>query len=185
MTLQLEPSDIFLTRGDSFVSRAIRFFTRGKGEARTEVNHVGVVVAAGDAGTATIVEALTKVKRRRMSAYRGSKTTLVAVYRPKNLSTAERQKVARRAARYVGADYGYVKLVAHFLDWCLGGAYVFRRIASMDRYPICSWVVAYSFEEVGENFGVPAWAADPDHIWDWVTAHPGEWVELHPLDTLR
>ena len=44
MGILLEPGDVFLTRGSSFISRAIRFFTRSIGEKRTKVNHVGLVV---------------------------------------------------------------------------------------------------------------------------------------------
>ena len=36
----LEPCDVFFTQGSSFVSRAIRFFTRGAGESRTKVNRL-------------------------------------------------------------------------------------------------------------------------------------------------
>ena len=51
--LVLEPCDIFLTKGDSFVSKAIRFFSRSFGEKRTEVNHVGIIVTPGSVHSAT------------------------------------------------------------------------------------------------------------------------------------
>ena len=60
------PADVFLTRGHSFLSRAIRFFTRGLGESRTKVNHVGVVVTKGSLETAEVVEAVSRVKRHRL-----------------------------------------------------------------------------------------------------------------------
>lgn len=172
--------DIFLTQGDNFVSKAIRFFTRGAGESRTLVNHVGVVTSAGAVENAVVVEALTKVKRRKLSAYKGGKTK-VAIFRPYTLDDNQISKVITYAHGQVGKDYGYVKIVAHLLDWCLGGAYVFRKMARMERYPICSWLVAYAFEEVGQEFGVEPWAADPDHIWDYVTSHPELYVQVHPL----
>ncbi|HLE57869.1 MAG TPA: hypothetical protein VJB15_12355, partial [Rhodothermia bacterium] len=77
--------------------------------------------------------------------------------------------IVAAAEKYNGHKYGYGKLIAHFLDWMLLGAYVFRRLAKMDKYPICSWLVAHSFAKAGRNFGVQPGAASPDDIWDFVT----------------
>lgn len=183
--MRLEPGDVFLTQGSSFVSRAIRFLTRDKGESRTEVNHVGVVTAHGSERTATIVEASSKVVRRRMESYFGSKNTKVAIYRYSLLNDIEERQVVRAANDYVGAKYGYLKIVAHFLDWCLGGVYFFRRFAQMDNYPICSWLVAYAYQDAGLGFGIEANAASPDDIWDWVTNPDNGWEEIHPLEVLN
>jgi hypothetical protein len=35
-----------------------------------------------------------------------------------------------KAESYVGRKYGYAKLLAHWADWVLQGAYVFRRLTS-------------------------------------------------------
>ena len=66
----------------------------------------------------------------------------------------------------VGRFYGYGKLPLHLLDAVLCGRRVFRRLA---RWPllICSWHVVKSFAAGGVTFGVPAWAAQPDDLWDW------------------
>lgn len=184
MSVTFMPGDIFLTRGDSFVSKGIRFFTRGRGESRTEVNHVGLVTGEGTAESALTVEAMTTVKQRTLGAYRDSDSTQVAVYRPINLSEFELKRVVRKAESYVGKSYGYGKIFAHWVDWCLGGVYFARRIFRMDDYPICSWVVAQAFAEVGKDFGVAAGGADPDHIWDFVTANPDKYEVVYPLGRL-
>ncbi len=117
----LEPADVFATRGKSWLSKAIRIFTRHIGESRTKVNHVGVVVEGGTLRDAVIVEQ---------------------------------------------------------------GAYVFRRLAFMKRYPICSWLVAHSSNEVGKHFDVDAGAATPDDIWDFCVGNPDKYrtvLELGPL----
>lgn len=183
--MRLEPGDIFLTKGDSFISRAIRFFSRSGGESRTEVNHVGVVTEAGSMYDATIVEALSKVKRRKMSSYTLSKSTEIAIFRAKHLTDEQRSAIVDRANGYVGASYGYLKIVAHLLDWILGGRYIFRKIASMDRYPICSWVVAYAYLDAGISFGVEPGRADPDDIWDWVYGHKDDYEMIHPLQKVK
>lgn len=191
LPLVVKPGDIFLTanttpwwKPSGFVSAGIRFFTRDRGESRTKVNHVGIVVGSGSPQYAEIVEALTTVKRRRMGAYRRNVNTDVAIFRPLNLTDDELAVIVARAEGYVGAKYGYVKIVAHLADWCLGGVYVFRRVAAMDRYPICSWVVAQAYADAGKDFGVPAGSASPDDIWDFAVANPDKYAVVHPLEML-
>ena len=179
---QVRPGDIFLTQGNSFVSRGIRFFSRSGGESRAEVNHVGIVVKGGWPVLAKIVEASSVVKRHSMVGYFNSKNTKVAVYRPINLTDETIHNIVARAESYVGMKYGYGKLVAHFLDWCIGGRYLFRRFALMDKYPICSWVVSHSYAKEDLDFGVHPGAASPDDIWVFVTTNPDKYTQIYPLD---
>lgn len=58
MNVKIEPADIFLTRGSSLLSGAIRFFTRTIGEKRTKVNHVGLVISEGSLQDCVVIEAL-------------------------------------------------------------------------------------------------------------------------------
>lgn len=185
MNEHLKPGDIFLTRGRGFISRAIRFFTRSIGESRTKVNHVGLVVEGGSPEEAVVVEALSRVVRHPLTArYGGKRGDEVAVYRALTISPEEVRRIVKAAERYLGKEYGYFKIVLHFLDWLLQGAYVFRRLGRMDPYPICSWLVAYAYDKVGKWFGVPPEAADPDHIWDYLVAHPAEYMQIRPLRPL-
>ncbi|UCE34885.1 MAG: hypothetical protein JSV40_02930 [Deltaproteobacteria bacterium] len=186
MTITLQPPDIFLTRGTSLVSRAIRLFTRAIGESRTKVNHVGVIVIEGDLRTAVAVEAFTKVKRHKLwKQYGPPSSSEVAIYRATNLSEDEIETITKAAESYVGRTYGYLKLLAHLADWFLQGAYVFRRLARMDKYPICSWLVAHSFAKAGKYFGVPPGAASPDDIWDFIQSHLDIYTEIYPLGLLN
>ncbi len=183
--IELKPADVFLTKGKGSVSRAIRFFTRGIGESRTQVNHVGVVVESGNLKTAVVVEALTRVKRHRLwNKYGPPKKDSVAIYRSKNLSQDEIEAIVAAAKSYVGRRYGYFKIFVHLVDWILLGAYVFRRLARMDRYPICSWLVAHAFGKAGKHFGVEPGAAAPDDIWDFIQGHPQIYEEIYSLKPL-
>jgi hypothetical protein len=185
MSVVLEPGDVFLTHGKGFISRAIRFFTRGIGEKRTKVNHVGLIVQSGDLQNAIVVEALTRVKRHRLwSQYGPPKKDSVAVYRASNLTQDEVDKIVAEAESQVGKQYGYLKIVAHFMDWLLLGAYLFRRIVPDGKYPICSWLVAHSFSKAGKHFGVNPGAATPDDIWDFIEYNPDKYEEIHPLKLL-
>lgn len=183
-TVLLAPGDVVLTRSRGIVGWAIRLFTRSIGESRTKASHTGIIVEGGPLEHAVIVEALSKVKRHRLWVRYAGRNHEVAVYRPLNLTADELAKVIAKAETYVGRRYGYLKILAHWLDWVLQGAYVLRRLANQDRYPICSWVVAYAFAEAGKHFGVEPGAATPDDIWDFVTGKPDVYREVVALGRL-
>lgn len=180
----LAPGDVMLTRSRGLVGWAIATFTRHIGESRTKATHTGVVVAGGPLEDAVIVEALSSVKRHRIrDRYAGDRGE-VAIFRPLNLTDDQIERVVAKAESYVGRRYGYVKILAHWADWVLQGAYVFRRLTREDRYPICSWVVAHAFAAAGMHFGVEPGAATPDDIWDFVTTHPDVYEEVVALTPL-
>ncbi len=183
MSETLQPGDIFLTRGKGFISKAIRFFSRGIGEPRTKVNHVGIVVGGGPIATAVVVEALSKVFEHPLMQQYGGTSHEVAIYRPQNIPPEDLAKIGAKAKSYVGREYGYAQIAMHFLDWMLLGAYVFRRLGS-DRYPICSWVVAHAYAAAKYHFGVEPGAATPDDIWDYVTTHPNNYTCIRELSVL-
>ena len=101
-----------------------------------------------------------------------------------DLTDEEIRTIVNAANGYVGRRYGVLKLVTHLGDWFLQGAYVFRRLTSDDRYPICSWLVACSFAKAGKNFGVEPGAASPDDIWDFCTREKDKYVEVLKLGPL-
>ena len=182
MDVILQPGDVFLTRGTSLLSRAIRVCTRSFGEKRSKVNHVGIVVTGGGIQNAVVVEALSKVRMHKLwKQYAPPKKDHVAVYRSKNVSPEEMEIIVATAKRQVNKTYGYFKIVAHFLDWCLSGIYFFRWFARNGNYPICSWLVAHAYGEAGYDFGVPREAANPDDIWDFVNDHPNYYEEIVEL----
>lgn len=176
---ELRRGDIFFTRGNALISKLIRIFSRVGGESRTRVNHIGVVV--NDDSEAIVVEALSKVKRHKLWDEYGNSKTRIAVYRPTSLTSDEIDLIVGKAESYVGCSYGYGKIFAHLGDWLLGGRYFFRRFASMDKYPICSWVVADAYAAANKNFGCPVGMAEPDDIWDFVNAHPDKYEVIWKL----
>lgn len=186
MDTRVQAGDIFLTYGESFLSAGIRFFTRGVGEKRTKVNHVGIIVTEGTVANCRIVESISRAREiPLLEAYGPPKNDKVAIYRAINMSPEEIQRVVASARRQVGKRYGYFKVLTHLLDWCLLGAYVFRRLARDGNYPICSWLVAHAFEEAGKDFGVTPGAASPDDIWDFVSANHDKYTCIQPLTRLQ
>ena len=185
MNVTLLPGDVVLTRSTSVLGRLIRICTRSFGEKRSKVNHVGVIVDGGVIREAVLVEALLKVCRHGLWEHYAGTANKVAVYRATNVPSQDMQTVVAEAEEQVGKKYGFGKIIAHFLDWLLTGAYVFRRLTQNGDYPICSWLVAHAYAKAGYNFGVEPGAADPDDIWDFVNKRTGYYdciVPLGPLD---
>lgn len=151
------PADLVFFRGSEFISCAVRIFTRSWGESRSEVNHVGIIAPDGE-----LIESLhTTIKRPFIS------DEAFAVFRLEGITDDQRLAIAQTAMSYVGRRYGYAKILAHLGDWILGDRFVFRRLCRMDRYPICSWVAAWSyFKVIGYEFGTAPKAASPDSMWD-------------------
>ena len=183
--MTLFPGDIFFTRGGAWISRAIRWAESRPGN-RGEVNHVGLVMTRAEFPDSEVVEALRKVERHTLKSQYEGTGTAIAVFRPVNLTDAERIQILRYADEMVGRKYDYAKIALHLVDGLLGKVFrrevVFaRRIASADHGPICSWVVAQAYASAGFDFGVPGRAADPDDIFDFCTTHPEIYARVRDL----
>lgn len=175
----IRPADIILVSRDSWPSRLIRFGTTTHGEPKSIASHAAIGIAT----PSMIVEALPpRVARRHLNVYRFSGAK-IKIYRPLNLSTAECCAIARAAESFIGAKYGWGKILLHALDgvlWrtpllgrALAGRSVFARLGRLDQWPICSYLVARAYTEgAGKHFGVGPATASPDDIDDFAAGHP-------------
>lgn len=104
------------------------------------------------------------------------------VWRCRTLTDQERQALTRQALTYLNVRFGMLKFAAHLLDGLISriarrDVFLLRRLDN--GYPVCSEITAMSYgKALGYRFGVPPACADPDHIHDWVVAHPDEWVRV-------
>jgi hypothetical protein len=189
----LLPGDIVLTTGGGWISKLIRKFTRTKGEGKTRYNHVGIVVKPGTIDTAIIVEALHRVRRHTIASNYGKPGAgWVAVWGPPKIWTERTvAKVVKDAESYTGKKYGYLKIGLHALDYYLGKilrkeVFLFRRIGFMDRYPICSWLVAHAYDTIGYRFqGKHPDVVQPDDIGDHVRHPQTGWYVVRPLAPVK
>tara|TARA_Y100000034_G_scaffold92071_1_gene111171 strand:- start:93 stop:539 length:447 start_codon:yes stop_codon:yes gene_type:complete len=122
-----------------------------------------------------ICEALWKVKIQPLEPTLEDR--FVDIFRPVFLP-GEQYAMRKKLEKWEGEVYAWYKIFGHLGDATLSkgwynltgqiwSPYVCRRLFFMDKYPICSWVVAYAFEEIKKNyFNVPPWAAQPDDIHD-------------------
>jgi hypothetical protein len=178
------PADIVLTRSFGWASKLIRFGTQRRGESKSVVSHAGLILD----GSGTLIEAIfAGVQIHELErCYRG-RDDLVSIWRPINISAEERQQICDRATAYNGSTYGYGKIVLHALDGLLGKLGippVFKRMGGLDDFPICSYLVAKSYAEVGLFFGVSAKLASPDDIWDFVNCNPSRYTCIRKLSKL-
>ena len=165
----MKAGDIILVRGRGWASSMIRSLTRAPEEGVTRVTHCALAVD----GT-RVVEAVFP-RGVVIQPYSGGE-----VWRPKNIPEYARRQIVGRALCQVGRPYGWGKIMLHAADGVLGGAYIFRRFAHVDRWPICSWLVAQSYASEGYMFGVDARAATPDDIDDYVRENPHKYENVNP-----
>lgn len=160
----LRPGDIVLTTADSFVSRAIRYFTRLPGEPQTRFSHAEIVVGRGRLEVAEVVSADARgIRQRTLLPFHGGKAAVI--YRPP-IPAEERRAAASRARRLVGGRYPYWRLAAHMMDRLLAGAYLCRRAFRSPDNPECAALIALVYDRSIIFSNKPWWAVDPDDLDD-------------------
>lgn len=192
--IELYAGDIVLTASNTKLAKLIRVFSRIKGEEKTLVNHTGLVVEGGSLYTAIIVEALLKMRRHTLWSEYGGKDIKVAVFRPLFIQQKQLDNIVIVMNGMVGNYYGPLKLTLHATDWLISRAlfwrkkdvYLFRRLARLKNFPICSGAVGYSYHKgAGVRLGGPWWAIQPDDIWDYTKRNSSIWYQALDLMVLK
>ena len=174
-----QPMDLFFTRSGSWLSEVIRWATREKGEAKTEASHVGAIITPGFLSNVECVEALTKVERHPLWEKYGGSGQWMTIYRAVNISAPVKRRMARRLRAKVGETYGYGKILLHLLRKLTGDPR-WLDLSLLDRYPICSYLVATEFDREGFSFGIDGRKATPDDMLDFCEANPDKWKCVRP-----
>lgn len=180
----VRPGDIFMTSGSSLLARMILWGQREKGEEPSLVSHVGMFTTHAPLDKAMGVEALWSVEHHKIWPRYRNKDEHMIVMRPLNLNPSERHAVVNRALSYVGARYGWWKLLFH-LGHKLTGKDWFLDLSFIERFPICSFLVADAFQSVGFDFGVPDDEAQPDDIFDFTTSRRDKYACVMPLTNMK
>ena len=111
------------------------------------------------------------------------------VWRCRTLTDRQRAALTRQLLTYVKIRFGFAKVFMHLFDGLISriahkDVFLCRRLD--DGYPTCSEITAEVYDKaLRYRFGVPPECADPDHIHDWVEAHPDEWVRVFCLQEYR
>jgi hypothetical protein len=110
------------------------------------------------------------------------------VWRCQALTQQQREALTEQALTYLNVKFSLLRFLAHLLDNLLcklvrKNIFLFRRLDPEDHYPVCSSITASVYHRaLHYRFGVEPACADPDHIHDWVTSHPEEWVRVFRLE---
>lgn len=165
------PGDVVLTKG----MWLIRWGTQYTGEGKGSMGHAGVGV-----NQSFFVEALWRVV---LTAWDGLSGRGGQVWRYIPFTDEQRKAIADKADDYLGRKYGWWKIALQGIDCILGklfftDVYLARRLGRIDKYPICSWVVAFAYDRgAGYSFGKEPNAATPDDIYDHVRNTEG-WIRV-------
>jgi len=176
------PGDIILCPGKRAIPHILtRWATQSHNEPPTYAVHTAQFLTPH-----RIIEMQAVVMKRSAREFFGIRKTF-EVWRCRSLTLAQRHSIARKSLEYVGRKFGWAKLATHLLDDIVNKVvhkpvYFFRRLNHDQRYPICSWITAFSYDRVVHyRFGVPPEGADPDQIYDWISSHPDEWTCVYRL----
>lgn len=175
--------DIILCPSNNDLPGALtRWIEQSSGENPTYAVHTAQFL-----DPATILEMEYTVKKRTLKEVL-QKRKRFEVWRCPSLTMQQREAISLKSLDYFNARFGWAKVITHSLDGLLNKVsrkqvFFFRRLNHSDRYPICSWVTAFSYDRVLHyQFGVPPECADPDQIHDWLKTHPGEWTRVFCME---
>ena len=154
-----------------WIGWGIRLFTTSPGESLSRATHIAMVFDGADKlYGCKVIEAVAKGVK--IQTY--GKPYKCIVYRPIDLTATEHHCICAEALRLRGTHYGYIRILAHALDWITTGGklnrYRFRKRMKGGKLAgrECSNVIAYLWSKCrGLDFGVPAYAASPDDIDDY------------------
>ncbi len=188
---EFAPADVVLFAGRrDYYGRLSRWIMRTSGEGPTYAVHTAQFIDAGsylELDMVGKIRATPEILKKRQSHDLWQRRGL-EVWRCRTLTPEQREAVTQQALTYVGAKFGMAKFFTHLLDGLVNKAtgkevFFFRRLNHDQRYPICSWITAFSYDRaLHYRFGVEPECADPDEIDDWVSGHPDEWVRVFRLE---
>jgi hypothetical protein len=160
---------VYRLKHNSFFSKAVAWFTRSKNERPTRAVHVAMIIFY--AGEFYVIEAVSRVKITPFKEW--AKDKEFSVWRKKDLTVSERIDLRDEALKYKGCFYGFWKLFLHAFDAFISKiwykeVFLLRRLQFIDRYPICSWLVAYTYyNALKYSFGTIPKLTDPDSMNDY------------------
>ena len=166
----MQPADIIATRSNTWLSRIIR-----KGETRADngepalVSHVGLFIAPD-----IVIQALSRVVT---TAYpKGFEDDEYVVLSPTEISNANRRLIVEAALSYSSNSYGWLKILGQGLDVVFRTRWFMKHVFTLDKFPICSYVVAQAYKSIGLDFGVPTTTTTPDDILDFAIENSDKYV---------
>jgi len=162
---QIQHADILAVRGTRLLAKGILAATGNT------VSHVGLVIS-GD--PPLVIEALTRVKTNPLDV---SIKDAEAAYllKPLNLTADQRRTIVYAACALSADGYGYLDIGLQGMDALLHSRKPTDLLAGalgIKKHPICSYLVAASYERAGLNFGVNDKSITPADIFQFAKSNP-------------
>jgi hypothetical protein len=186
------PGDIILfagKKGDRY-TRLADWVMRSNGESPTYAVHTAQFLDSRrvlEMDYVVRVKTISDILNRRVDLNSWERRGF-EVWRCRTLSEPQREALTDQALRYINVRFGYLKMIAHLLDGLIHKVarrdmFLFRQLDPDGSSPVCSGVTAFVYDKaLRYRFGVEPECADPDHIHDWLVAHPGEWERIFCLE---
>lgn len=172
---ELEAGDIILTRANTLLSKAIRWFEK-KRSGDSRFSHAAL--ALGELTTQEeVIESLIKVTRGPLSKYNGQQ---IIVYRMKGLTDKQRNEIVLKAVSVEKEGYAWFKIPLFAMD-SIFRTYFFTRYFGLSNFKVCSELIAWAYETVlgKKPFGLGWRSVSPDVIDDFCANGPLNWEVIY------
>lgn len=164
----VQAGSILAIRGRGFLSKGI---LRATGNS---VSHVGLVIS--DDPVVLVLEALWRVKTRPIEE---SIEDAEAAYilTPLNLQPIEIRGIVTCACSESADGYGWWDIGLQLLDSLFRTTWFTDRVSltALDHHPICSFLVARAYQNVGLTFGEKEASVTPADIYRFAFQHPDKY----------
>jgi hypothetical protein len=164
-------ADVISVKGDKSYSRGIAWFTQIGKEGPTYATHIAMIIMVN--GEPHVIESLWRVKITPYKKWEKEHDRF-AIFRNTNLTNEKRALIQEEALKYKGRFYGFSKILLNGLDLSISKIigkeiFLFRKLQFIDRYPICNWLVSYSYyNATGYTFGCEPKLTNPDSMTDYM-----------------
>ena len=177
----IEQGDILCVHGQGWLSEGILKAEYGDHVPLIAASHVGIFIAGQDTRSPIVIEALNRVRTNVLSQSISDAVHAYALH-DRSLDAGQRLRILTKACTYSADDYGYIDLLAQWCDARNGSTWWTNKLGGyLGRHPICSYVVASAYEEIGLNFGITSASCKPSDILDFALKHP----EIYDLITIK
>lgn len=158
--MTLKPADVILTRGYNLLSKAIIIVLRLFQKDEVNFNHA-LMVCDGNVG----IEAGKKIQYVDLE-HTFENVEAYKILRRVDLTDEQRRKIVKKAEKFIGREYGYLRLIMQLFDQIFNTNWFTKRLKF--RNHICSGLVAWAYFVVRKiKFNSVPWkSCEPDDIDD-------------------
>lgn len=170
----IQAGDIIGIRGKGFLSRGILAATSFDGHDGV-ISHVGIFLT-GDPQP-IVIEALSRVRTNALATSIAD-AEKAYVIKDMTLADAQREAIKAKALTFSARSYGYYEIGLQLADALFHTTWPTDRLSfDLRSHPICSFVAAVCYGEVGLNFGKAMQSITPADIYRYASNNKAFTIE--------